>query len=59
MHKNKTIRQLGMKDIWDGTPYNTTKTCFWAQLIFYGLSVDVSYAKLSTYNFNYFLIQNK
>eukprot|EP01084_Bolivina_argentea_P138751 244204_1 len=57
-NKTKTIRQLGMKDIWKDTPYNTTKTYFWAQIIFYGLKVDTSYTKLSTTSFNYFLVQN-
>ena len=56
--KSKTIRQLGMSDIWKGTPYNTTKTYFWAQLVFFGLRVDSSYTKLSTTSFNYFLVQN-
>jgi len=57
-NKTKTIRQLGMKDIWKNTPFNTTTTYFWAQLVFYGLKVDSSFTKLSSTSFNYFLLQN-
>eukprot|EP01083_Nonionella_stella_P127346 385772_1 len=57
-NKSKTIRQLGMKDIWAHTPYNTTKTYFWAQLVFFGLKVDTSYTQLSSNSFNYFLVSN-
>ena len=56
--ESKTVRQLAMKDIWKFTPYNTTRTYFWAQLVFYGLHVDDSFTKLSSTNFNYFLLQN-
>ena len=57
-NKNRTIRQLGMKEIWDYSPFNTTKTYFWSQLIFYGIEVDKSVDKISSNNFNYFLFEN-
>eukprot|EP01084_Bolivina_argentea_P076722 139077_1 len=53
-------RRNGLKQIWKYTPYNTSETYFWAQLIYFGIynHSNENTLKLIQTDFRYFMMLN-